>query len=92
MKKIGQLLVKQKKDIRWDEKSIFYAFQRIVREEYGAQGVKNLLPDFFQRGKLFIRGMNSNWSNEAWVNREHLVRKLNQELGTEEGREIRLKS
>ena len=100
MKNIGQWLIgknnfsaqspaEQKK--QWDQKSIFYAFQRVVKDEYGAQGLKNFVPDFWKNGRLFVRVESSVWASELQLNRNELRVKLNKELGGEEVREIKVK-
>lgn len=98
MKNIGQWL--SKKNIEpekaehkkyWDEKSIFYAFQRVIKEEYGAQGIKNFQPDFWKNGRLFVRTESSVWASELQLKREEIRAKMNKELGTDEVREIKLK-
>lgn len=92
MKELGQLLKKRKGFVQtaWDDKSIFFAFQRVIREEYGGQGIKNLVPRFFKNKKLFIRVESSNWKNELWSNKSAIVKKINKELNSEEVSEIKV--
>jgi len=57
MKELGQLL-KRRKDFSqtvWDDKSIFFAFERVIRGEYGNQGVKNLIPAYLKDKKLLLK-------------------------------------
>lgn len=92
MKGIGQLLKKRAEDKPkiWDEKSIFYAFYRVMREEYGKKGSNILKPHFLKNKKLFISSGNSVWANEVWINRGELIKKINQELGSKEVTEIKI--
>lgn len=93
MKQIGQLMRKvvadnEKKRVAIDEKSLFFIFQSVVRQEYGRQGDEQVRPHFLKDKKLYIKTGNSNWANEIWLNREYLVGKLNQEIGWKEVNEI----
>lgn len=67
--------------IVWDEKSIYYAFQRVVKDEYGAQGIKNLKPDYWNGKELFVKAESATFSAELRLNIEHVRRCLNRELG-----------
>lgn len=73
-----------------DEKSIFYLFQKIIKEEYGNQGFQKLKPVFLKNGKLFIESQSSVWANEIYLNRENFVQKMNQEIGEREIFEIKI--
>ncbi|MDO8529596.1 MAG: DciA family protein [bacterium] len=92
MKKIGLLLNKRKNAPRekLDEKSIFYLFQKIIKEEYGNQGFQKLKPVFLKNGKLFIKSQSSVWANEIYLNRENFIRKMNREIGEKEIFEIKI--
>lgn len=93
MKKLGSLL---KKNILTqsaaptaiDEKSLFFIFKTVIKQEYGRQGEEQVQPHFWKDKKLFVKTGNSNWANEIWLNKEYLVRKINKEIGWEEVREI----
>lgn len=92
MKKIGYLISKKREipDAKLDEKSIFYLFQRIIKEEYGNQGFKNLKPVFVKNGKLFIKTESSVWANELFLDKGNIIRKINNEIGRKEINEIKL--
>ena len=92
MKNIGSLLKKKEfsQKIPLDDKSIFFVFSKIIKNEYGNRGIENLKADYFKNGKLFIKTENSNWANEIWLNREDIIAKINRELGTNEIRELSL--
>jgi hypothetical protein len=71
-----------------DEKSVFYVFQKIIKEEYGKQGIENLKPVFFKDNKIFVKAAGSAWGSEIWLNRENIVSLINKELGSNEIKEI----
>jgi len=90
MKKIGYFLNKKelKTPVALDDKSIFYVFDKIIKEEYGNRGIENIKAVYLKEKKLFLKAENSNWANEIWLNREHIIEKMNQEFGFEEITEI----
>jgi hypothetical protein len=91
MKKISYFLGKNKKLAKaLDDKSIFFIFRKIIKSEYGAKGEQGLFPEFYKKGKLFLRAKNSNWANEIWSNRQDVLKKINNEIGTEEVQEIKV--
>jgi len=58
MKSLRVLL--QKKDIFpkktvLDEKTAFYIFREVIREEFGNQGAHKLIPDYFQKKTIFVK-------------------------------------
>lgn len=92
MKRIGHIM--QRTDAapkHWDEKSIFYAFQRAIREEYGAQGIKHLTPDFWKNGIMFVKASSATWGGELQLNERAIVKKVNQELDGQIVRAIKVK-
>lgn len=93
MKELSKLLSLRKKEFKqtvWDDKGIFYAFKKVIKEEYGNQGEKNLVPTFLKNGKLFVKAGGSNWANELYGNRVSIVEKINRELNSEQVCEIKL--
>jgi hypothetical protein len=94
MKKIGQLIVSKGdlKKVGWDEKSIFYAFRRVIKEEYGSNGVINLVPDFWKNQTLFVRSDSATWGSELWLNKEKIIKKINLEIGSEEVKKLKIKT
>ncbi|HBP00821.1 MAG: hypothetical protein UY41_C0005G0028 [Candidatus Moranbacteria bacterium GW2011_GWE1_49_15] len=92
MKKIGHLLQNRKltKKTPLDDKSLFYIFDRIIKEEYGNRGIENIKAEYLKGKKLFIKADNSNWANEIWLNRNNLIEKMNREIGSEEIDELSL--
>jgi hypothetical protein len=92
MKKIGFLINKKEKisNKKLEDKDIFYLFNRIIKQEYGNQGVKNLKPNFFKNGKIFLKSDNSVWANEILLNKNEIIRKINQEIGSGEIADIKI--
>ncbi|EKE15622.1 MAG: hypothetical protein ACD_11C00116G0009 [uncultured bacterium] len=92
MKKIGSLLQKKEfsNNVPLDEKSIFYVFGKVIKQEYGNFGVENFKAQYLKNGKLFIKAENSVWASELWLNREVIVEKMNRELGSSEIKELSL--
>lgn len=72
-----------------DEKTVFYVFEKVIKREYGRMGEENIQPRFYKKGKIFIKTGSSNWANEIWLNRQGLIKKINQELGSGEIKEIK---
>jgi len=92
MKSFQELLDgnRNKKKIAWDEKSIFFAFMRVIRAEYGAQGEKKITPTYLKNKKLFIDCSQSVWAHELSMRKDELVKKINQELGSAEVEDIKI--
>ncbi len=92
MRAIGELIIRAKKGLsrKWDEKSIFFAFKKIIKEEYGKIGEFHFSPQLLKNKKLFVKSDNSAWAGDLWINRGEIIRKINQELGSEEVEEIKL--
>jgi hypothetical protein len=92
MKELSQLLKKREgfKSVVWDSKSIFFAFQKVIKDEYGNQGIKNLTPVFFKEKKLFIKTGSSNWANELWANKKSIIEAMNQEINSRQIEDIKI--
>lgn len=87
MKKISFLINQKEKvpvNINLDDKTVFYLFGRIIKQEYGNQGFKNLKPTYLQNKRLFIRSESSIFANELLLNKNEIIRKINQEIGSRE--------
>jgi hypothetical protein len=86
MKDLRQLLDKKKlrPKAALDDRSVFYVFSLVIKEEYGKQGVENVKAMFFKDRKIFIKTAGSIWASEIWTNRKHIVKRVNEQLGTEE--------
>ncbi len=91
MKAIKNFLQRKKfGSVELDEKTIFFIFSKVVEKEYGRVGKRSWQPSFYKNGKIFIKAANSNWASELWLCREDLKNKVNEELGKDEIKEIKL--
>ena len=92
MKKIGFLITQKEKkpSARLEDKDIFYLFERIIKAEYGNQGAKNLKPSFLKGGKIFVKSDSSVFANELLLNKNEIIKKINQEIGSEEIWDIKI--
>jgi hypothetical protein len=93
MKSLKNLLEKHKKAAvhSFDDKDVFFVFQRVIREEYGNYGSEKLKADFFKNKTVFVKSESSNFASELWLNRQKIIRKMNEELGEGAVREIKIK-
>ncbi len=73
-----------------DEKTIFYVCKRVLIEEYGARGGENIIPTYLKDKKLFLSPKSSLWGSEAHMRRAHLVRRINDLLGSQILLEIKI--
>ena len=74
-----------------DDQTVFFVFKKVIKEEFGNVGAANFQPDYFDGHKIFIKCQSSNWASELWLNRGKIIRQLNQELGGEAIRDIKIK-
>jgi hypothetical protein len=93
MKSLKNLLEKHKQVAKhsFDDKDVFYVFQRVIREEYGNYGSEKLKADFFKNKTVFVKSDSSNFASELWMNRQKIIRKMNEELGAGAVMEIKVK-
>ncbi len=73
-----------------DEKTVFYIAKKVFGEAYGMKGSENILPLSYREKKLFLSTRSSLWSNEVWLEREALREQINNRLGEEAVREIKI--
>lgn len=73
-----------------DEKTIFHIAKQVLVEEYGVRGGENIIPSFYGDKKLFLAPRSSLWASEVSLMREHLARRMNAILGSEEVKEIKI--
>lgn len=73
-----------------DDKTVFFLFRKIIREEYGNRGVNELSPVIFSEGVLSIKASNPLYSNELWMRRDVLIDRMNRELGEVGVTEVKL--
>lgn len=88
MKKIGDIFASAQKKRKIgsvvkgiDEKTIIFLAERVILSQYGIRGRENIIPKAFKEKKLFFLCRSSLWMNELWMNRDLIVKKMNQELG-----------
>ena len=100
MKNINDYLLKKKKKVKKqtsvnnqiDPQTIMHLFSRAIRDEYGRQGEKNIEPKFYKNGIIFVNIKNSIWAQELWMNRSLFVRKLNEKIGQDVVKNIKIAS
>lgn len=73
-----------------DEKTIFHIVKRVLVEEYGVRGGENIIPSFYKEKKLFLSPRSSLWASEIYLMRDHLVKRINEVLGEETIKEIKI--
>lgn len=71
-----------------DERSLFFIFERIIKEEYGKQGMLNIKPQYYRENKIYIKTNNENWANELSLGKSNLINRTNQEIGSGEIKDI----
>jgi len=86
----------QKKDVFrkktvLDEKTAFYIFREVIREEFGKQGASKLIPDYFSEKTIFVRFTSSAWASELRLTRKEIIQKINEKLGGKLIKEIKFK-
>jgi len=93
MKSLKNLLDKKniQKTVNLDDKTVFFLFKKIIKEEFGSVGLEKLVPDYFANGILHIKSGSSNWSSELWLQKETIIQKINQEIGSKEIKDIKTK-
>jgi hypothetical protein len=64
-----------------DDKTIYFNFKKIIKEEFGNIGLANLRPEYYKNKTIFVKSDSSVWSSELWLNRDRIVRKINAEIG-----------
>lgn len=74
-----------------DDKTVFFAFEKVVVEWYGMKGKENIFPEEWKENTLFIRVRSSLWLNELLMEKERLVKAVNGFLGTDQIKNISLK-
>ncbi len=73
-----------------DDKTVFFIFRKMIREEYGTRGAAELEPVAFADGILSIKANNPLYSSELWVRRETIRERMNVSLEQDAVRELRL--
>jgi len=80
-----------KKRIVLDDKTVFYLFKKIIKEEFGNMGIEKLIPDYFSHGTIFIKSESSTWASELEMQKVKIIKRINQEIGSQQIKNIKLK-
>lgn len=93
MKSLGNFLKYKnlKKNKKLDQDTVFYIFKKIIKVKYGEIGSLNIKIDYYRDGKIFLKMRNSNWANEIWLNKELLIIEINNKIGCNEIKDIKIK-
>ncbi|MDQ5902184.1 MAG: hypothetical protein QG606_400 [Patescibacteria group bacterium] len=87
MRSLKDLAIKkkgwEKEERKLDDKTVFFAFEKIIGEWYGFKGRENIFPEEWVEGTLLIRVRSSLWLNELLLEKEKLQQTVNVFLGGE---------
>ena len=93
MKALKSLLINKKivlpSDL--DDKTVFYIFKKVIKEDFGVVGGGKFVPDYFAKKTLFIKVESSAWASELWMNKKRIIEKINKELGENVLEDIKIK-
>jgi hypothetical protein len=89
MVKNGSAPVQQKREL--DDKTVFFAFEKVVASWYGFKGRENIFPEDWKDGTLSIRVRSSLWLNELLLEKEKLRSAVNDFLGEKQVKHITFK-
>lgn len=88
MKKLGDIFAATQKKRKIgslskgiDEKTVLFLAEKIILSQYGIRGRENIIPKAFKEKKLYFLCRSSLWMNELWMNRDIIIKKMDQELG-----------
>ena len=88
MRKIGDIFTSSQKKRKIgsnpdkiDEKTVLFLTEKVILSQYGIRGRENIIPKAFKEKKVYFLCRSSLWMNELWMNRDLIVKKMNQELG-----------
>lgn len=93
MKDLKTLLNKRKdlKKVAFDNKDVFYVFSRVMKKGFGEIGAAKFQADYFGKKVLVVRCESPSWAQELWLNKEKIMEKMNEELGSGAVEKIRTK-
>lgn len=74
-----------------DEKSVLFLVGKFLEEEYGKRGSAQLIPKYFQEGRLGILAKSSLWATEARNDTKRICSSINNTLGGDVITEIRIR-
>lgn len=93
MKKISNYFqdkISVQKKIIYDDKTIFFIFSKIIREEYGRRGLCEFTPHLYRYNLIYIHAKRSSWAHELFTNKDNIIKKINKELKSEEIRGLKI--
>lgn len=73
-----------------DDKTVFFIFRKMIREEYGTRGATELEPVAFVDGVLSVKANSPLYSSELWIRREKVCERMNMALEQDVVLELRL--
>ena len=93
MQSIKKILNRKKSKTKTalDDQTVFHVFKKVIKEEFGNLGEAKFIPDYFSNQKIFIKSKSSAWASELWLNRDKIIRKINETLGENGVKEIKIK-
>ncbi len=65
-------------------------FNSVIKEEFGSIGFGKFQPDFYKNKTIFIKSTSSVWANELFLNKRKIIRKINNKLGRENIKYIKI--
>lgn len=80
----------QASSVHIDNQTIMHLFSLAIRDEYGRQGEKNIAPKFYKNGIIFVSIQNSIWAQELWIRRSFFVKVLNDKIGNDVVKNIKI--
>jgi hypothetical protein len=89
-----KLLLNRRKDLKgvsFDNKDVFYVFSRVIKSEFGEIGAGKFQFEYFGKKVLVVKCESSAWASELWINKDKIMRKMNEELGEDVVEKIRTK-
>lgn len=93
MKALKSLIERRKdlKKITLSEKDVFYIFGKVIKKEFGEIGAGKFQFEYFGKKVLVVRCESAPWASELWINKDKIMRKMNEELGEGTVEKIRTK-
>ena len=82
---------KDLKKIIFDNKDVFYVFNRVIKKEFGEIGASKFQVDYFGKKVLVVHCESPAWASELWTNKGKIMRLMNEELGEGAVMKIRTK-
>lgn len=84
MKSLGDILKKKsggvKKTSQIDEKTLLFVCNKVILNNFGEIGRGKIIPEKIIGKTLVLKIESSLWSSEVWLNREMIIREINNEL------------